>query len=164
MQYKIVIFIFRFYQVQGVQSTFFLLPVSFPSLPTRRDLGLIDGYIPDLINFSNFVSGFVCVGGGRVTLCLPVPGIVLLGAICRLIPNLKYVDGLFPRPDLFQQQYFLINLKHIDGLFPRPDLFQQLCFSFWVQSSTQVFSLLSGLKVSLAGVTSYLFLIYLFQF
>ena len=69
-------------------------------------MGLIDGYIPDLINFSNSVPG---ERGGAVffvTLGSPGPGIVLLclvlfvfGAIYRLIPILKYIDGLYPRPD-----------------------------------------------------------------
>ena len=77
----------------------------------------IDGYIPDLINFSSSVSGGR--GGGVVvffvTLGLPGPGIILLclvffdyDAIYRLITILKYIDGLYPRPDLFQQYCFLI--------------------------------------------------------
>ena len=45
-----------------------------------------------------------------VSLDLPGPGIILLclvffdyDAIYRLITILKYIDGLYPRPDLFQQ-------------------------------------------------------------
>ena len=52
----------------------FSFPCPLSSLPTHTDLmGLIDGYIPDLINFSNSVSGFVG-GVGCVTLGLPRPG------------------------------------------------------------------------------------------
>ena len=75
----------------------------------------IDGYIPDLINFSSSVSGGRGVVVFFVTLDLPGPGIILLclvffdyDAIYRLITILKYIDGLYPRPDLFQQYCFLI--------------------------------------------------------
>ena len=63
---------------------------SFPNLPTHKDLmGLIDGYIPDLINFSNIVSGFV---GGGVTLGLPAPGIFLLCLVLFVFGCYLWVD------------------------------------------------------------------------
>ena len=72
--------------------------------------GTLMGFIPDLINFNSVTSYLVGVTQGICyvfSLFLGLNGslssVNSLIFCLFLIQILKYIDGLYPRPDLFQQ-------------------------------------------------------------